>query len=70
MVYQPPPRPLNNSGTPTGTVTFKHGTTTLGTGFLSAAKATFKTSKLAKGIHFIAAAYDGSCTYFAVRHRC
>jgi Big-like domain-containing protein len=48
------------SGTPTGTVTFKDGTTTIGTGALSAGKATFKTSKLAKGIHSITAMYGGS----------
>jgi hypothetical protein len=50
------------SGTPTGTVTFKDGTTTIGTGVLSAGKATFKTSKLAKGIHSITAVYGGSIT--------
>jgi len=51
------------SGTPTGTVTFKDGTTTIGTGALSAGKATFKTSKLAKGIHSITAVYGGSTSY-------
>jgi hypothetical protein len=34
------------SGTPTGTVTFKNGTTVLGTGTLSGGKATFATSVL------------------------
>jgi len=55
----------STSGTPTGTVTFKDGTTTLGTGSLSGGKATFKTSKLAKGVHSITAAYGGSATYLA-----
>jgi Big-like domain-containing protein len=51
------------SGTPTGTVTFKDGATNIGTGALSAGKATFKTSKLAKGIHSITAVYGGSTSY-------
>ena len=50
-------------GTPTGTVTFKDGTTTLGTGTLSTAKgvttATFSTSTLALGSHSITAVYAG-----------
>lgn len=50
-------------GTPTGKVTFKDGTTTLGTGTLSGGKATFKTSSLAKGKHSITAAYGGDATF-------
>jgi hypothetical protein len=51
------------SGTPTGTVTFKDGTTTLGTGSLAAGKATFQTSKLAEGTHSITAVYGGNTNY-------
>jgi Ca2+-binding RTX toxin-like protein len=51
------------AGAPTGTVTFKDGTTTLGTGTLSTANgvttATFSTTKLAVGSHSIAAVYSG-----------
>jgi hypothetical protein len=47
--------------TPTGSVTFKDGSTTLGTGTLNASGvATFKTSALAVGTHSITAAYGGS----------
>ena len=51
------------SGTPTGAVTFKDGTTTLGTGSLAAGKAIFQTSKLAKGTHTITAVYGGNTDY-------
>src|SRR5262249_8795776 len=40
-------------GTPSGTVTFLDGTTTLGTGTLSGGKATFTTSSLTSGSHTI-----------------
>jgi hypothetical protein len=50
-------------GTPTGTVTFKNGSATLGAGTLSGGKATFTTSTLTKGSHNITAAYGGA-TYF------
>ncbi len=48
------------SGTPTGTVTFLDGTSTLGTGTLSGGKATFSTSSLALGGHSITVTYGGS----------
>jgi hypothetical protein len=48
------------AGTPTGSVTFKNGTTTLATETLVAGKATFATSTLARGSHFITAEYLGS----------
>jgi hypothetical protein len=51
------------SGTPTGTVTFKDGATTLGNGTLVAGQATFSTSTLAKGKHSITAMYGGSTGY-------
>jgi hypothetical protein len=47
------------AGTPTGTVTFLDGTTTLGTGTLSGGVATFSISTLAVGGHNITAAYGG-----------
>jgi len=43
----------------TGTVTFKDGSTTLGTGTLSSGIATFSISTLALGSHSITAAYGG-----------
>jgi hypothetical protein len=50
---------LPGSGTPTGTVTFKDGTTTLGSVFLSGGTASFTTSGLATGGHLITAVYGG-----------
>jgi hypothetical protein len=47
----------------TGTVTFKKGTTTLGTGTLSGGKATYSTPTLAVGSNSITASYGGSSTY-------
>ena len=47
------------SGTPTGTVTFKDGTTTLGTRTLSSGRATFTSASLALGNHSITAVYTG-----------
>jgi hypothetical protein len=45
---------------PTGTVTFKDGTRTLGSASLSAGKASFATSNVSKGTHQITAVYGGS----------
>jgi hypothetical protein len=50
-------------GTPTGTVIFKDGATTLGSGTLSAGQATFSTSTLATGSHSITAAYSGDSNF-------
>ena len=47
------------TGTPTGTVTFKDGGATLGTGTLSAREAKYTTSTLAVGSHSITAVYGG-----------
>ena len=47
------------AGSPTGTVTFEDGATTLGTGMLSGGTATFSTSSLAVGSHSITASYGG-----------
>jgi len=56
--------PSTGSGTPTGTVTFLDGTTTLGTGTLSSGTASF-TGSLAAGTHSITASYGGDTTYTA-----
>lgn len=48
------------TGTATGTVTFYDGTTSLGTGALSAGVATYSTSTLTVGSHNIAAVYAGA----------
>ena len=47
------------SGTPTGSVTFLDGTTTLGTGTISNGVATYTTSSLSSGTHTVTASYDG-----------
>src|SRR5262249_51922741 len=52
--------------TPTGTVTFKDGSTTLGTGTLNGSgQATFTTSALTVGSHSITAVYGGDLVYSA-----
>jgi hypothetical protein len=49
---------------PTGTVTFKDGATTIGTGTLNgSAQASFTTSQLALGSHSITAVYGGDTNY-------
>jgi hypothetical protein len=53
----------SSGGTPTGTVTFKDGASTLGTGALSGGKATFTLSTLAVGSHSITAVYGGSIDF-------
>ena len=47
-----------------GTVTFKDGATTLGTGSVSGGVATFSTSLLSAGTHSITAIYDGDTSYY------
>jgi len=51
------------TGTPTGSVTFFDGSTTLKTVTLTAGAATYTTTKLATGQHTITAAYNGSSTF-------
>jgi len=54
------------SGTPTGAVTFKNGSTTIGTGTLSSSGvATLVISKLPAGADAITADYPGDSTYLA-----
>jgi len=50
---------------PTGTATFKDGSTVLGTGILSAGVATFTTSSLAVGSHSITVSYSGDASNLA-----
>jgi hypothetical protein len=51
------------TGTPAGTVTFRDGTTTLGTEKVSGGLAKLTTSKLASGAHGITATYNGSTSF-------
>ena len=52
------------AGTPTGTVTFKDGSSSIGTGVLTGGTtATFKTSRLTGGTHTITAAYVGDTNF-------
>jgi hypothetical protein len=51
------------SGTPTGTVTFKDGTTILGTSTLSAGRAKISTLKLTVGTHPFTAIYNGDANF-------
>ena len=48
------------TATPTGTVTFKDGSRTIGSRTLSAGRASFSMSNLSKGAHQITAVYGGS----------
>jgi hypothetical protein len=51
------------TGTPTGSVTFSDGTTTLKTVTLTAGAATYTSTKLATGPQSITAAYNGNSTF-------
>ena len=51
------------TGLPTGSVTFKDGTTTLGSAALSAGVARVTTSNLTVGSHAITATYEGSASF-------
>ncbi|MGH9571296.1 MAG: Ig-like domain repeat protein, partial [Candidatus Angelobacter sp.] len=53
----------SSSGTPTGSVSFFDGATTLGSAALSAGTATFSTSSLALGSHAVTAGYQGNATF-------
>jgi hypothetical protein len=52
-------------GTPTGTVTFKDGATTLGTATLASGAASYTTSALATGAHSITVSYSGDSVFGA-----
>ena len=51
------------SGTPTGSVTFTNGSTTLGTVTLSGGYGLYSTAKLATGLDTITATYNGSSSF-------
>jgi len=51
------------SGTPTGTVTFKDGSTIMGTGTPSLGRAKFTTLKLTVGTHSLTAVYGGNANF-------
>ena len=51
------------SGTPAGTVTFKDGSTVMGTGTLSLGHAKFTTLKLTVGTHSLTAVYAGNANF-------
>ncbi len=53
----------NPSGTPTGTVTFLHGATVLGTGSISAGVATLTITNLGVGTSHVDATYVGNSNY-------
>ncbi|HSB56383.1 MAG TPA: PQQ-dependent sugar dehydrogenase [Nitrosopumilaceae archaeon] len=52
-----------SSGTPTGTVTFRDGATTIGTGTLAGGTTTLTTASLAVGTHSITASFGGNSVY-------
>lgn len=54
----------STSGTPTGRVTFKSGTTTLGQAALKSGVAMFRTSSLPMGVDKITAEYTGATGFF------
>jgi hypothetical protein len=54
---------LPGNGSPTGTVTFKNGTTKIGTATLTSAKATLSYSLLNRGTHQITASYSGNTNF-------
>jgi hypothetical protein len=56
-----------SGGTPTGTVTFLDGTTTLSTGTLSSGSAKFATASLGGGSHSITASYGGDTNFNAAK---
>jgi len=53
----------SHGGTPTGIITFMNGSTSIGTGTLSGAKASLAVSSLAVGTHSVTAVYSGSGSY-------
>jgi hypothetical protein len=53
------------AGTPTGSITFKEGATTICTGTIAAGTASCSTSTLAVGAHSVTATYDGDTNFLA-----
>lgn len=52
------------TGTPTGSVQFKDGTTVLGTATIASGKATYATTTLAVGTHSVTAVYGSDANYY------
>jgi len=57
--------PVSGTGTPTGSIVFSIDEAAVATVTLSAGKATYTTSTLTAGEHYVLAAYSGSSTYAA-----
>jgi ABC-type sulfate transport system permease subunit len=57
--------PNSGTGSPTGSVTFSTGATTLGASSVASGSATFTTSSLPIGAEQITAAYSGDANYNA-----
>lgn len=57
--------PSGSTGTPTGTVTFRDGTTVLGTAALNAGVATLTVATLSVGTHSVSASYAGDANFNA-----
>ncbi len=56
---------VSAAGTPTGTVTFMDGSTTLGSAMLTGGSATFTAASLSAGSHAITAVYGGDANFAA-----
>jgi hypothetical protein len=54
---------VNGTGTPTGTVTFSDGSSTLGTGTISNGMASFSFTTLALGSYSVVATYSGDTNF-------
>ena len=54
---------MNRAGTPTGTVTFSDGSSTLGTGTASSGMASFSSTTLALGSYSVVATYSGDTNF-------
>lgn len=54
---------MNGTGTPTGTVTFSDGSSTLGTGTVSNGMASFSSTTLALGSYSVVATYSGDTNF-------
>jgi hypothetical protein len=54
---------MNGTGTPTGTVTFSDGSSTLSMGAVSNGMASFSSTKLALGSHSVVATYSGDTNF-------
>ena len=58
-VHRPRPRDAAGGGAPTGAVTFKEGSSTLGTGTLASGLGSWSTAGMSMGSHTLTAQYEG-----------